>query len=300
MFNTVNTTQPFPLISSKVKTVIGSETGNIFENYAKSLTHNGYAIIKINPLMRKHIRFIQNEFHSFDKGVKEEFSFVKNTDGFMPLGITFARDEEKTDLSETFNYWHKYKKLHSEHIFSNELFYKTISICEFEFFKIAHSILHEVVGQYQYTHPLDIRDDSYVQFNIYPDAMKRSSRINLQDQHEDGHLITLIKPNGPGLTINLNGLDHIVNLEADEAIVISGSLLTELTDGEIQPIYHSVLDLNLPSSRASLIYNVNVLYETIPSIRGRDIPMRDIANRHHMEFGQHPYHSQTSGEAPAT
>ncbi len=292
MFNIASTAQSFPLISSKTKNNYNNEVEQNFGYNAKLLACGGYIIIKINPLVRKHVILLQSEIQTFDKGVKEEFSFVKNTDGFMPVGTTFARNEEKTDLCETFNYWYKYRSIHNEHIFSKEMFYRIISICECQLFKIASSILRELVGTYQYKHPLEVRDDSYVQFNVYPEAMKRSSRVNLQDLHEDGHLITLIKPNGPGLTLQLAGVDYIVNLEGDEAIIIAGSLLTELTDGEIQPVYHSVLDLNLPSARASLIYNVNALYESMPSVRGREIPMRDIANRHHMEFGQHPYHSQ--------
>lgn len=82
----------------------------------------------------------------------------------------------------------------------------------------------------------------------------------------------------------------LVDIAKDQAIVISGSLLTELSDGEIQPTFHAVMNLTLPTARASIVYNVNVLSNIIPSFKqGRDIRMYDVANERHLEFGHAPY-----------
>jgi len=148
-----------------------------------------------------------------------------------------------------------------------------------------------VSRKFKYAHPIDFRNDSFVQLNVYPDMLKHRRRSHLQELHEDGHLVTFIKPNAPGLLVRVDGCDHLVNLERNELLVISGSLLTELTDGIVKPLYHSVLDLNPPAPRASLIYNVNALYDEMPSVQGRSIAMKSLANQHHVEFGQQPYHS---------
>lgn len=100
----------------------------------------------------------------------------------------------------------------------------------------------------------------------------------------------MIKPNAPGLVIYQNGKECLVDLAKDQAIVIAGSLLTQLSDGDIQPVYHAVLNLTLPAARPSIVYNVNVLAHSLPSFRaGADIRMFEFANEQHPQFGHNPY-----------
>ncbi len=264
---------------------------NMAAKYAAELFENSFAIVKVPEFVQSRFKRLAENFSRIDRQVRENFCFIKKTDGFMPHGTTFARDLQKTDLCQTFNYWHCYRGTHSQYAFSRDPFYTTVASCEVEVHDLCQAILAEVADHYNYEHPLDIRDDSYVQFNMYPETMKKADRKYLQDIHEDGHLITYVKPNAPGLLIYARGMEQLINMEPDEAIVMTGSLLTELTDGDVPPLYHAVLDLNLPAARASLIYNVNALYTAMPSVKGRTIQMRAIANQHHAEFWQYPYHS---------
>jgi hypothetical protein len=54
------------------------------------------------------------------------------------------------------------------------------------------------------------------------------------------------------------------------------------------------VDFNLDMSecRASLIYNVNILGKGVVSMGGKALNMLEIANAHHVAFGQFPYHSE--------
>ncbi len=278
----------FPLISSKLSQRHYDES---VATAAKSLVECSYAILNIGPELARCLDKMQGEMATTQASERTQFSFVSRTDGFMPSGMTFARDAEKVDLCETFNFWHCYKASHSRFDFSRSPLYTTAERAEAIFFEIARELIRVVSRKLEYAHPIDFRNDSFVQLNVYPDMLKHRRRAHLQELHEDGHLVTFIKPNAPGLLVRVEGRDHLVNLERDELLVISGSLLTELSDGIVQPLYHSVLDLNLPAPRASLIYNVNALYEQMPSVLGRSIAMKSLANQHHIEFGQEPYHS---------
>jgi hypothetical protein len=263
----------------------------ITAKYAADILKNSFTIVKAQEPVQRKLRLLADAFESIDQHTRDSFCFVKRTDGFMPSGLTFARDLSKTDLCRTFNYWYHYRQMHREYQFSQGQFYRTISECEVDLYNTTQAILDEIAYHYNYSHSLNLRGDSYVQFNMYPDAMKRADRKYLQDIHEDGHVLTYVKPNAPGLLIYINGKEHLINLQTDEAIVMAGSLLTELPEGDVPPLYHAVLDLNLPAARASLIYNANCLYSSMRSFKGRLIPMTAIANQHHAEFGQHPYHS---------
>ena len=76
----------------------------------------------------------------------------------------------------------------------------------------------------------------------------------MQDRHEDGYLITLIKPTRDGLVIFLNDQEVPVHLADDEIIVITGSLLTLLSDGQIPTMYHAVRNPKMELARKSLVY----------------------------------------------
>jgi hypothetical protein len=58
---------------------------------------------------------------------------------------------------------------------------------------------------------------------MYERKYQEDDRTYLQDRHEDGHLITLIKPTRDGPVIFLNDREVPVHLADDEVIVITGS-----------------------------------------------------------------------------
>lgn len=250
-----------------------------------------FLILKVPQTFVDHFSELSTSLQDISQSQRDAFSFVGNTDGFMPLGITNARNTDDVDLCQTFNYWYAYRKLHAQYDISLTRFYQLVTECETFLNQQALSVLSEVAKHYNYTYPFNIRHDSFLQYNQYLNELKQKHRRYLQAKHEDGHLITIVKPNAPGLVVYLNDEEWLVNLDSNEIIVMADSLLTELTAGEIKPLYHSVMDLNLPAPRASLIYNSNLLSNNVPDIHGKIIPMGDIATQHHTEFGQKPYHS---------
>ena len=259
---------------------------------AEHIVRHGFSIVKVPTDVGGALFRMRNDFPDVVVNDKVLFAFPKRTDGFMPPGTTFARDVEKIDLCETFNYWHAYRHDHAPHLFSKSNFYLDAVKVEAIFNRIALDVLNGISSFLNFDFKWDFRSDSYLQFNIYHDVLRLLERRYLQDAHEDGHVITLVKPNNPGLVVYRDGVECLVNLQDDEAIIMAGSLLTELTDGLIAPAYHAVLNLNLSECRASLIYNVNILGKGVVSMGGKALNMLEIANAHHVAFGQFPYHSE--------
>ncbi len=80
-----------------------------------------------------------------------------------------------------------------------------------------------------------------------------------------------------------------MELGRGQAIVIPGSLLTLLTEGEINPMYHAVINFTLPAPRCSIVYNINVLSGSLPGMRsGAEVSIYEPANMQHMQFGHSP------------
>lgn len=118
----------------------------------------------------------------------------------------------------------------------------------------------------------------------------RTGLFTLQDSHEDGHLITLIKPDREGLVIFPDGPNHPevpVQLRDNELIAISGSLLTALSDGRIPPMYHAVRNPRMRMKRKSIVYfaipDLSPGYTTL--LAGKKINIARMADESHQEFG---------------
>jgi hypothetical protein len=258
--------------------------------WAEQIVQSGFAIVSISPGMQSDFEGLQVLAGGIRFKDKQSFSFVERTDGYFPIGYSFLKEKENSDLCEIFNYWHRFKEDHQKYDFCKTDFYSRIASYEAQVSVYGQKIVDEICRKYEYTRPILTREDSYLQFNHYREDLRLCKKRYLQGKHEDGHLITVIKPNAPGLVIYQDGKECLVDLAKDQAIVIAGSLLTQLSDGDIQPVYHAVLNLTLPAARSSIVYNVNILAHSLPSFRaGADIRMFELANEQHLQFGHNPY-----------
>ncbi|ABK12394.1 hypothetical protein QZM97_01240 [Burkholderia orbicola] len=260
-----------------------------WQEWANQIVDQGFAIISIGPRMQDDFHALQQLAGTVGFRDKQEFCFVDRTDGYFPVGYSHI-GKENSDRCEIFNYWHRFKDEHQQYEFSRSEFYSRIASYEAQVAGYGQKLVDEIRKRYGYAREIPTRDDSYLQYNHYREDLRLGNSRYLQGKHEDGHLITVIKPNAPGLVLFQGDKECLVDVAKDQAIAISGSLLTELSDGEIQPTFHAVLNLTLPTARASIVYNVNVLSSIIPSFKqGRDIRMYDFANERHLEFGHAPY-----------
>jgi isopenicillin N synthase-like dioxygenase len=141
-----------------------------------------------------------------------------------------------------------------------------------------------------------IRDSSYMQFCSYAPRFRRIDREYLQDRHEDGNLITLVKASSEGLILFPDGLPQKVSTVDDEIVVFTGSLLSILSDGRIPTMDHAVVNPTANTGRSSLVYfALPDLQRTYTSfVCGNGINLETTANELHRGFGNQPFRDTAS------
>jgi isopenicillin N synthase-like dioxygenase len=110
-----------------------------------------------------------------------------------------------------------------------------------------------------------------------------------QQPHEDAVLLTVISASAPGLEEVIGDTSKPLVFEPDEVLVMPGSVLTEMTGGEIPPLYHlarnhKVLD------RKSIMYFVspdteNAIEPFVVNDYNRSMDIRDRVLNNPQTFG---------------
>tara|TARA_B110001454_G_C12709456_1_gene430089 strand:- start:828 stop:1691 length:864 start_codon:yes stop_codon:yes gene_type:complete len=255
-----------------------------------SLITHGYAIVKMTTSAQKAVWSALDEISRVPEDVQADFCFPDRTDGFLPKGGEHAKYTDNVDLCDRFCYWHHHRALHAGHPFIHTPAYQNIVNSEAELSCLAQSIVTGLWDFFRNEEQVTIRDSSYVQLCMYERKYQEDDRTYLQDRHEDGHLITLIKPTRDGLVIFLNDREVPVHLADDEVIVITGSLLTLLSDGQIPTMYHAVRNPKMELARKSLVYfAIPDLQRSYTTLLGKNpINVAAFADESHRAFGNTP------------
>lgn len=262
-----------------------------YEGCARALILDGYCTIAVPALLTREFWRIVKCHADIPLIDKESFSFPSNTDGFLPYGMEYARSTKRVDLCERFCYRHKHRLAHSVYSFSRSPMYEAVVQCETALWEIAGQVLNAVIAICDSLETLAIRDNSYLQLCSYDMRYRRKDREYLQDRHEDGNLITLVKASCDGLVIFPDEKPRKVELADNEIIIFTGSLLTTLSDGRIPYMDHAVLSPPQDQLRTSLVYFVlpelNRIYKTFKA--GKYIDLEVLANELHESFGNRPF-----------
>lgn len=257
---------------------------------AASIAMNGYAVIKIPVETQSTIWKALDGINSVSPDLRADFSFPEFTDGFLPIGGEHAKYTTNIDLCDRFCFWHKHRAKHQEKEFFKGSIYSAIAACEFEMHAIAQKLIAGLWEFFNNAEQLNIRESSYLQLCMYENKYRADDRRYLQDRHEDGHLLTLIKPTRDGLVIFPDGPDAPeipVFLRDDELLVITGSLMTVLSDGRIPPMYHAVRNPSAQMERKSIVYFAipDLLKKYTTLLSKNKIDIADLANESHQAFG---------------
>jgi isopenicillin N synthase-like dioxygenase len=143
---------------------------------------------------------------------------------------------------------------------------------------------------------------TYIQLNHYEPAHHR--RELLQDPHEDGHLVTLVTSNAPGLEIQVDGAFVPANVTPDHFVVMPGSLLSLMTGYRVKPGYHQVRNSRRTDPRSSMMLFVNPeidqqLKPWIENESNAGIDIIERANAAPKQFGNPSLEDTLSGHAEA-
>jgi isopenicillin N synthase-like dioxygenase len=224
------------------------------------LEQRGFLRIPISGELRRatdRVYVLANEFFARSAAEKHHFAVPAWVEGYRELGPEYAQVPERPDLTESFSVWN-----HNRTWPELEAWQPGCPL---------HAALREVAdmrsdvvrtlfaAMRDYFNPdapeLRFYNATYTQLNYYEPSRHR--RNLLQDPHEDGHLVTLVSANAPGLEIEVDGTFVPAEVGRDELLVMPGSLLSLMTGYRVKPGYHQVRNSRRTDPRSSMMYFVN-------------------------------------------
>lgn len=220
----------------------------------------GYALIEETDLLAKLSSEVFNAASSFFAlpcEIKENYATPSLLEGYRPLGREYSAVPDRPDLTESFSFWPRNRSRESVLAWSLACeFYAKLNDLFGPLSNLTHALLESLKRAFSPQAPrIEFEDMSYLQVNYY--EPRQQTRDYLQDTHEDGHLLTLLKATEKGLEIKIDGQFQEVQLAHDQILVMPGSLLTIMTGGQVSPMYHRVRTHPEYLTRLSLMFFVN-------------------------------------------
>jgi isopenicillin N synthase-like dioxygenase len=269
----------------------------------EELLARGHAKLQIGRETRRQIDqtfSIAREYFAKPFPEKSSYALSQYVEGYREIGLEYSQVKERPDLTESFSLWNR-NRAHTEAA-------GWIQSCP------IHAELRRTVDDLS-TYVADLfqtmadkwapgtigprfQRASYIQVNYYEPAQHR--RDMLQDGHEDGHLITMVTANSPGLEIEIDGKYVPVELGEHEMLIMPGSLLTLMTGGAIPPLFHQVKNSRRTDPRYSMMFFVNPEGNQVlePWIKNASNAGRDViaeANALPLKFGLPSLEDGTEG-----
>lgn len=307
-----------------------SVRANSPQEAAKALLEHHYAIIRLPNDVLAATNNILTEgrtFFSLGTDIKEAFANPEILEGYRKLGAEKDARTGRPDLSESFTTWFcNAANPEVQDWAKNSQFHQAMSSSLDAYARFTDSILKavraEICPGYQAdSEPvIDIRSLSYLQMNFYRPAMHKSNdRDTVMDPHEDGHILTILKPTKPGLMIEPgelveaptsqnpigvfqhNGNLQSVDVAEDEAILVPSSPTFYLTGGLIKPLFHGVANKG-DDIRQSLMFFVNPtrsipLEPWVQTEKNRGVSIHNVVDAVSAQYGQ-PAISQSVQREP--
>jgi isopenicillin N synthase-like dioxygenase len=219
----------------------------------------------------------------FSRPESEKHAHVSDGNhGYRAMGVEYSLTPERPDVNESISLWSDRLDLIPR---ARELgpIAKWLVAWQSVVAGITAELLGELAARFAHPSAVPFRAASSVQINQY--ALASPDRECLQDRHEDGHIVTLVHGAKPGLELFLDGEVVPIATAEDELVVMPGSVLTMLTGGAVEPMYHQVRNLGLPDRR-SVMYFVNPeMNEPILPWVGKNHDLREAVRSSPNSFG---------------
>jgi isopenicillin N synthase-like dioxygenase len=248
----------------------------------------GFAKIKLKVNDSDTISYLMEQARTYfvqDEAIKRRHSCPEFHFGFRPFGRQYSSSPDRLDMNESFTYWSDDHTLIPGHEtiggFTSALHSGWRVMVD-----LASSLMADIARRFTYHRYIDFKRASYIEVNWYLDD---SSRDLLQYRHEDGHFLTLVTADGPGLEIELDGAMVPVEFAPDEVLVMPGSLLTAMTGGRIPPLYHQVRNHHLPA-RCAILFLLNPPFDEkiepfVRNDQNKNFDIAALAQTNGKEFG---------------
>lgn len=231
-------------------------SADVVTQAARDIIDTGYAVVKLSQLDENRLHTAIStavDFFGRDAEFKNAHASDDFNYGYRPFGVEYSVSPDRPDVNECFTLWADRLDKIPDAGGIGEL---TDSFLGWRdaLAPLVKSVLDEVAQYFGAQQAPDFEKASYLQINYY--LTTDNGREMLQDRHEDGHMVTVIHANKPGLETYLEGEPKPALPAHDEVIIMPGSVLTLLSGGKIPPLYHQVRNLGL-TNRQSIMYFVN-------------------------------------------
>jgi isopenicillin N synthase-like dioxygenase len=263
------------------------------ERAARDILDQGYAVVKLSDVDTANLhRAISTAVTFFERPLEDKTAHgsTDHNYGYRPFGIEYSISPDRPDMNECFTVWASRLDLIPNAEDIPELTGAFLSWRD-SLAPIVGAILGEVARSFGADAPA-FEKASYLQINYcLPTPAERDL---LQDKHEDGHMVTVLHATAPGLEIYTSDGVKPMLPAADEIVIMPGSVLTALSGGKIEPLYHQVRNHCLgEGERQSIMYFVNPeidepLYSWLDSAEGERVDIREHVQNAPSMFGLPP------------
>lgn len=217
-----------------------------------SILSQGYARVKLRAdetvLLAAAIRETRSFFAMPAEGRIRHANREANL-GFRPIGHEYPA-AGRPDWNECFTMWadHVESIPHSEEI---STLLSALLAWRLSVRPLVVDLLDNI-RKYFDGHQIAVSpDNSFTQVNSY--SLGSSDRDFLQDEHEDGYLLTVIHTTDRGLEISPSDGFTSVETKPCEVLIMPGAILGDVRGERIRGLSHRVRNLNL-ADRLSLMY----------------------------------------------
>jgi isopenicillin N synthase-like dioxygenase len=224
------------------------------------LEQQGFLRLPADPVLRQAVdRAFAQASEFFARPAEEKFrhSHPEWVEGYRELGPEYSQVPERPDLTESFSTWN-HNRVHAELEAWRDgcPLHGALRDAADLLADVVRDLFAAMRDHFAPGAP-DVRffGATYTQLNHYEPA--RHSRELLQDPHEDGHLVTLVTSNAPGLELEIGGAFVPANVTPDHFVVMPGSLLSLMTGYRVKPGYHQVRNSRRTDPRLSMMFFVN-------------------------------------------
>lgn len=252
---------------------------------AEMLLERHYAILRLPGNVKSaENRILTEGLAFFDLAANEKFRFasIELLEGYRKLGSEKDDRTGRPDLSESFTCWFSNVGKPSVEWWARDCavhramrdgltVYATITE---QILAALRKLLASESNRDDGIH-LNVRELSYLQINhTKPVEHLCKDRETLMDPHEDGHILTLLKPTASGLMICPGSLVDMpskcnpagrfaadgnlttIEIGPEEILIVPSSPTFFLTGGRIKPLFHAVANNGQPV-RQSLMFFAN-------------------------------------------
>jgi isopenicillin N synthase-like dioxygenase len=233
---------------------------SVISSAARDILDQGYAVVKLRELDARNLHTaIDTAVKFFERPLEDKLAHgsTDHNYGYRPFGIEYSLTPDRPDMNECFTLWSSRLDLIPNADDIPELTESFLAWRD-SLAPLVKAILDEVAKNFGTDGAPEFEKASYLQINYCIPAP--AERDLLQDKHEDGHMVTVLHATAPGLEIYAEGFDSDTVKPmlpgTREVVIMPGSVLTALSGGKIEPLYHQVRNHGL-DDRQSIMYFVN-------------------------------------------